>query len=59
VLVAAEEEAMKRRFYSPLITYPDAPNEAFLESAIDVGANCNAVLHGTVFDVVIPPITTP
>ena len=50
---------MKRRFYVPLLTYPDAPAEVFLDSVVDLAANCNAVLHATVFDVSIPPIATP
>jgi nucleotide-binding universal stress UspA family protein len=53
------EEIMKRRFYVPLLTYPDAPAEAFLDSATDLAANCNALLHATVFDVSIPSIATP
>lgn len=50
---------MKRRFYVPLLTYPDAPGEAFLDSSIDLAVNCNAVLHATVFGISIPPISTP
>lgn len=50
---------MKRWFYVPLLTYPDAPAEAFLGSAVDLAVNCNAMLRATVFDVSIPPIATP
>lgn len=50
---------MKRRFYVPLLTYPDQPAEVFLENVVDLAANCNAVLHSTVFDVSIPSIATP
>jgi len=49
---------MKRRFYVPLLTYPDASAEAFLGSAVDLAANCNAVLHATIFDVLMPPNST-
>lgn len=50
---------MKRRFYVPLLTYPDAVVEQFLCNAIDLAANCNAVLHAAVFEVSIPPVVTP
>lgn len=50
---------MKRRFYVPLLTYPDATSDAFVDSAVDLAVNCNAVLNAMVFNVTIPPISTP
>lgn len=50
---------MKRWFYAPLLTYPDPTSEAFLDSAVDLAANCNATLQATVFDISIPAISNP
>lgn len=50
---------MRRSFFLPLMTYPDATSESAVESAVNFAARHSADLAGRIVDVDIPHISSP